>query len=269
MPAMDDATKEITKLIWSSGNYEEIAKQTMAAATSLVDAAGVSQGDRVLDVATGSGNVAILSAQRGAQVSACDLTPAMVELARARADREGIEIDVKEGDAEALPFEDAGFDRVFSVFGAMFAPQPDIAAAEMFRVAKPGGIVGMANWVPEGVIGRQAEIMMAVAPGGPPESNPLTWGTDDAVAERFGPHADRIETARLSVREEYDSIDDLVSFIETNLGPAILIKQVVEPDVYATMINDLRALYESYNQGTDGRIVVDAEYLQVLARKPS
>jgi SAM-dependent methyltransferase len=265
----DDQTKEITKLIWSVGNYEEIAKQTIAAAIALVDAAGVEQGHRVLDVATGTGNVALLSAQRGAVVSACDLTPAMVDLARARADREGVEIDVKEGDAEELPFEDESFDRVFSVFGAMFAPRPDVASSEMFRVAKPGAIVGMANWVPAGVIGGQAEIMMAAAPGDPPEVDPLSWGTDDAVAKRFGPHADRIETSRLSIREEYDSMDDVIRFIETNLGPAVLIKQVVEPETYTAMMNELRALYESYNQGTDGRIVVDAEYLQVLARKNS
>jgi ubiquinone/menaquinone biosynthesis C-methylase UbiE len=262
-----DPTKEITKLVWSQGNYEEVAKRTIAAATSLVDAAAVSDGDKVLDVATGSGNVAILCAQRGAVVSASDITPAMIELARARAERDGLEIDVREADAEELPYEDGTFDHVFSVFGAMFAPRPAVAAAEMFRVAKPGGLVGMANWAPGGLIGRQSQIFMSAAPGGPPDIDPLSWGTDDAVVERFGPDADKVETAHLSIREEYESLDAVIGYYETNLGPMILLKQAIEAPRYEEMMQELRDLYASFNQATDGSVVVDAEYLQVIARK--
>lgn len=268
-PVAEDPTKEVTKLIWSLGNYEEIAKQTLGAGISLVESAGVGDGDEVLDVATGSGNVALLAAQRGARVSACDITPAMVEIARARAGREGVAIDLAEGDAEDLPYEDDRFDHVLSTFGAMFAPRPDVAAAEMFRVAKPGGIVGMASWTPDGVIGQQGEILISYAPGDPPELTAMQWGTEDFVAQRFGPHADRVETARLMVREEYDSWDDVVKHYETNLGPAIMLKQILEPERYEEMFGKLRDLYESFNQGSDGRIVVDSEYLQVMARKRS
>ncbi|MFN2525284.1 MAG: class I SAM-dependent methyltransferase [Actinomycetota bacterium] len=263
-----DPAKEVTKLIWSLGNYEEVARTTLPAANELVATVGVDDGDEVLDVATGSGNVALLAAQRGARVSACDLTPAMLELARRRASSDGQSIELSEGDAESLPYVDNRFDHVLSTFGAMFAPRPEVAAAELFRVAKPGGTIGMANWTPDGLLGRQGQIMQAYAPGEQPEVDPMSWGIEEAVAQRLGPHAESVETSRLYIREEYESWDEFVSYYETDLGPAIALKQVLEPHRYAEMMERLRELYESFNQSEGGRIVADSEYLQVIARKP-
>ncbi len=269
MTDSQDPAKEITKLIWSLGDYEQIAKQTLPAAIELVERVGVDDGQEVLDVATGNGNVALLAAQRGAHVSACDLTPAMLDLARTRFEIAGLSVELGEADAEDLPYESNRFDHVLSTFGAMFATDPEAVAREMFRVTKPGGVVGMANRTPDDLIGRQTHIMQSYAPGDPPEIEPTSWGIEDVIAERFGPYADHIETARLFLREEYESWDDLVDYYETNLGPAIALKQVLEPARYQEMLAELRDLYESFNQASDGRIVADSEYLQVVARKRS
>jgi len=264
----EDPTKQITKLVWSLGNYEAIARRTMPAAMQLVDAAGVAEGDEVLDVATGSGNVAIHAAQRGAVVKACDLTPAMIDLARARAEREGVRIEAVEGDAEDLPYEDGSFDHVFSTFGAMFAPRPEVAAAELFRVTRPGGLVGMANWAPDGLFGHQTRLLQSYAPGGVPGPDPMMWGDPDVVAERLGPLATEVEVTRLSAVHEYESWDAVREDYETNLGPAIALRNVLDPDAYEEMMGRLRDLYTAANRSGGERFVLDAEYLQVIARKP-
>ena len=263
-----ESAKQITKMLWSVGDYTEVAKLTMPPAVDLVDAVGIAEGQTVLDIATGSGNVAVLAAQRGAIVGACDLTPSMVELARSRAKHEGLEIDVIEGDAEALPYPDDTFDVVLSVFGAMFAPRPEIAAAEMFRVAKRDGVVGMANWTPKGFSGRQIGLLSSYAPGGAAsESGAMAWGTEEAIAERLGPHAGSIETARLFSRVERDSWEAAQAHAESNSGPVVMMKQMLDDETYAKMIGGLRELFAEFNQATDGRMVIDSEYLRVIARK--
>ena len=263
-----ESAKQITKMLWSVGDYTEVAKLTMPPAVDLVDAAVIAEGQTVLDIGTGSGNVAVLAAQRGAIVSACDLTPSMVELARSRAEHEGLEIDVVEGDAEALPYPADSFDIVLSVFGVMFAPRPEIAAAEMFRVAKPGGVVGMANWTPEGFSGRQIKLLTSYAPGGAAsESGAMAWGTEDAVTERLGPHAGSIETARLFSRVERDSWEAALAHAEDNSGPVVMMKQMLDDETYAKMIGELKEVFDEFNQAADGSLVIDSEYLRVIARK--
>ena len=265
-----ESAKQITKMIWSVGDYTEVAKVTLPAAVELVDAAGITEGQAVLDVATGSGNVAVLAAQRGARVSACDLTPSMVELARSRAAHEGLEIDVAEGDAEDLPYPDESFDAVLSVFGAMFAPRPEVVAAELFRVTKPGGIVGMANWTPDGFSGRQINLVTSYSPGGAPsESGAMAWGTEEAVSERLGPHATSIDTARRIARNERESWDAALRHAENNSGPMVMMKQTLDDATYGKLIGELKDLFMEFNQATDGSIRIESEYLRVIARKPA
>src|SRR5438270_1614732 len=154
-----DALKERTKLVWALGDYTEIARLTGQAAQPLVDACAVSAGQEALDLAAGSGNVALAAAAEGARVIASDITPAMLELGRRRSSEAGFEIEWVEADAEELPFADASFDCVLSAFGAMLAPRPDVMAREAFRVLRPGGTFGMTAWTPEGMIPAQSALV--------------------------------------------------------------------------------------------------------------
>ena len=263
------AEKEITKLIWSLGDYEQIAKTTLPAALALVEAAGIASGSSVLDVATGSGNVAMVAAGKGARITGCDITPAMVELARSRAEREGLDATFEEGDAEELPFPDESFDVVLSVFGAMFAPQPDVATKEMFRVLRPDGVLGMANWMRDGTIGRQTDLLQSYSPTGVPDPDPLLWGDEATVKERFAAHSSRVDTTRLSIREEYGSWDEVRTQYEDHLGPAIALRSVLPSEQYDEMMARLQHLYESENLTAGKGIVIESGYLQVIATKAS
>lgn len=265
---MADPAKEITKYIWSLGDYEEVARTTEPVATNLIEAAGVDDGDRVLDIATGNGNVAIAAAQRGARVTGCDLTPAMLDLARARAERDGVEIEFDEADAEALPYGDRAFDHVLSTFGVMFAPDPDLATREMFRVLEPGGTVGVASWTAEGFLGKQTAIILEYAPGGGPGgSDPLLWGTEDFVRERLRPYASDVRTEPGSVHDTYASWDAVVAYYEHNLGPTMAIKQFIEPDRYAEMLDRLHTLFDSEDAGGGDGYDIELPYLLVTATK--
>jgi len=168
--------KEMTKAMWSLGDYSLLAKQLEEAARQLVDACVISSGQEVLDVAAGNGNCAIAAARKGAHVVASDLTPTMVQLGQARTAAEGQDIEWVEADAEDLSFEAGRFDCVTSVFGAMIAPRPEIVASEMFRVAKPGGTVGMANWTPGSLTKKMGEVASRYSPPLPVEVPPVRLG---------------------------------------------------------------------------------------------
>src|SRR4051794_5489040 len=171
--------KERTRQLWALGDYPKIADLIRPAARSLVDACAISAGQEVLDVAAGNGNLAVFAAEEGADVVASDLAPAQIELGRARTEAEGVDVEWVEADAEDLPFEDGRFDCAASVFGAMFAPRPERAAAELFRVVKPGGTVGMAVW---GRFGSQGEMFETLEQFAPPQPagvpHPRDWGDE-------------------------------------------------------------------------------------------
>lgn len=254
--------------MWALGDYPDIAHTVESVAQALVARAGVGPGDRVLDVATGSGNVALAAAAAGAQVTGLDLTPELLEAARGRAAAAGAEIAWLEGDAESLPFEDASFDRVLSCFGAMFAPDQQRAAAELARVRAPDGTIAVTAWTPVGLNGQMFKIVGAAMPPPPPELRPpVLWGDEQHVLELFAGHGLELEFERRMVEFEAESPDAWLSYNERVLGPTIAAKAALEPQGrWEELRSQLLELYERANEADDGTLRVSAEYLVTIAR---
>jgi SAM-dependent methyltransferase len=260
------ALKEGTKALWSLGDYSQIERFTLTASEALLDACAVSAGQEVLDVAAGTGNLALLAAAEGASVVASDLTPTLIERGKQRTAEEGVDIEWVEADAEDLPFENERFDCTASVFGAMFAPRPRQAAQEMFRVTRPGNTVGMANWTREGFNGRVFEMMAEFAPRADGVPPPIEWGSEDAVHERFDGLAGTLECDRRHARLEFESVDALIAFVE-NAGPQVAAKRALGPEIYDQTRRRFREIVEEFNQAGDGGVRIESEYLLVVARK--
>jgi SAM-dependent methyltransferase len=263
-----DKLKDGMRWMWSLGDYSSLAVVLEPHAEALAEACNITPGSIVLDVAAGNGNFAFAAASRGAAVTASDLTPRMVELGRARSAAAGMRIEWTEADAERLPFPDARFDVVASVFGAMFAPQPPLVASELFRVVKPGGLVAMANYGPSGFLGRLSELMASFS--GRPSldlPSPFLWGDEDEVRKRFAGLAVsiRVEHRRLSF--ESSSVDSLLEFWEATNGPQNALKAILPADAYQNVVAAWMALVEELNESTDGGVKVFSPYVLVLAGK--
>ena len=268
---MTDAqpVKDIQKLMWSLGDYRELARPFEPAAVALVEACGVEPGMEVLDVAAGTGNLAVAAARRGARVVASDLTPRMVELGRERSAAEGLDIEWLEADAEDLPFDDGRFQVVASTFGAQFAPRPQVAAAELVRVVSSGGTLGLANWTPQGFLGRQIDIASGYAPAPPGEiPSPLAWGEPVVVRERLEELAVSVEVQPRMVATRFDSKQAAREFQERYNGPLIALRNTLPPERYSALMTQFDELVDQFNRATDGTVAIDVEYLLVVARKP-
>jgi len=247
--------------IWTIGDYASIAEMIEDASTQAVEHAGVESGHEVLDVATGTGNAAIIAAQHGATVKGLDLTPKLLEVAEQRAQQAGVEIEWVEGDAEHLPYADDSFDRVTSVFGVMFAPHQEAAADELRRVCRPGGKIVTCAWTPQGLNGRMFGLIGAALPP-PPEGfmPPVLWGTEDRIRELFA--GAEIDCHTHSVGFKDDSIDEWMARNERTLGPTVFAKEVLEGEgKWEGLREQLTALYSDANEATDGSMHVEAEYL--------
>jgi SAM-dependent methyltransferase len=262
--------KEGQRKMWSIGDYPEIAKHIQGAADALVARAGVQEGERVLDVATGSGNVAVAAALTGARVTGLDLTPGLLEVARGRAQEAGLEIEFLEGDAEELPFADAAFDRATSCFGAMFAPRHAVAAGELARVVRPGGTVGVTAWTPEGLNGQLFKLLGSYMPP-PPEGfvPPAMWGTEDHISSLFAPVGAELSFERLTVDVIDESPELWVQRTSEILGPTILARAALEQQGrWGELEAELVGLYAAANEAEDGSLRARAEYLVSVARLP-
>jgi ubiquinone/menaquinone biosynthesis C-methylase UbiE len=268
---MDEAALDQMKAkaaeAWGQGDYARIAELILPVSRALVDACAISAGQEVLDVAAGNGNLTVLAGEEGASVVASDFAPAQVELGRARTEAEGLDVEWVVADAEELPFEDDRFDCAASVFGAMFAPRPDRVASELFRVVKPGGTVGMANWGP---YGSQGELFECMSRYGPPLPeglpNPRDWGLEEVVQERLGPYASSLQVERVSTHWEFDSFEHAMQTFGS-AGPSAAAREQMTEEQRQSMLQDALALMQRHNKADDGRVVVDPEYLQVVARK--
>jgi SAM-dependent methyltransferase len=262
--------KDASKWMWSLGDYRDVARYLQPHAEALAIAADIRPGMDVLDVAAGNGNFAVAAAQRGAHVMASDLTPKMIELGRARTAAEGFDIDWQEADAEQLPFPDAFYDVVGSVFGAMFAPRPDRVAVELFRVVKPAGIVAMANYGQTGFLGSFTDLLLKYSlapPGGVPLPSPFEWGDPAAVRRRFDGRASTLRLETRTVRFVFPSVDAGFAFWERTNPPLMALKTMLPPERYEQLRLEGAALMRTMNGETDGSLVLDSEYLSVIALK--
>jgi SAM-dependent methyltransferase len=262
--------KQVHRATWAAGDYAAVARHIdQAPPSDLLDRAEVSPGQDVLDVATGTGNVALRAAAAGARVVGLDLTPELFAEARRRADAAGVTVDWVEGDAEELPFADGSFDRVLSVFGVQFAPRHAVAAAEMARVCRPGGSVGLVNWTPAGAIGELFKIMGGYMPA-PPDyaSSPPLWGSEDHVRSLFEGTGVDLEFSHGSNPWRFDSAEDWVAFMETRYGPTIKARERLSGEGrWEQCRAEVLAMTERRNESGDGSLLLPAEYLVITGRK--
>jgi len=262
------AVGEIQQKTWSEGDFARVAGLIVIVAEELAEALEILPDERVLDVACGSGNGAIAAARRswGGSVGV-DFVGALLERGRERAAVEGLDIQFVEGDAAELPFEDGSFDVVMSIFGAMFAADQERTAAELLRVCKPGGRIGMANWVPDGGVG---EMFMTVAKHAPPPPGikpPLLWGTEERLRELFGSGVSDLRIQRLSSRQTFRSVEHWMDFFRTYFGPTKVAFERVGTEGEEALAADLCAYLEKGNTAGDRTLVLEPEYLQVIATR--
>jgi SAM-dependent methyltransferase len=254
--------------MWSLGDYTLVAPRLEACAIQLAKACRAGPGMTVLDVAAGNGNFAVAAAQRGAKVTASDLTPRMLELGRARTEASGLDIEWTEGDAEQLPFPDHGFDVVASVFGAMFAPRPDHVARELFRVCRKGGLVAMANYGWDGFLGSISKLFSTYSTPLPYElPSPFEWGDPAVVKSRFEGLASTVEVRPQTLAMKFESVQAGIDYWELTNGPMVALRTMLPPERYADCRTSAIALMEAMNVSTDGGLEVRASYIEVLARK--
>ena len=260
-----DAIKERNRLIWGLGDYSELSEALRPAAEALADACAVSAGQEVLDVAAGDGNFALVCAREGAGVVESDLSPGIVERGRARAEAEGYDVEWVEADAEALPFEDASFDCVGSVFGAMIAPRPRVVAEELFRVVRPGGTVGMTAWTKEGFT---AELFTLGRSYAPPSDQPLAdeWSIEENVRERFDGLAARFDLELRELAWRFDSPDEMVATLGTSAPPWVAAKMNLPPERWEELVGKALELAQRW-AGDERPVKLANEYALIVARK--
>ncbi|HEY5053573.1 MAG TPA: methyltransferase domain-containing protein [Solirubrobacterales bacterium] len=264
-----DVIRQAQQKTWSEGDFSMVAGLVMMVAEELVESLEIVPDERVLDVACGSGNGALAAARRswGTAVGV-DFVPALLERGRERAATERLDVEFVEGDAVELPFEDASFDVVTSIFGAMFAPEQQRAASEMLRVCKPGGRIGMANWVPDGPISSMFMIVAKYTPPPPPGFvPPVLWGTEERVRELFGDGIVNLRTERRGSRQAFRSADHYLDFFRAYFGP---IRQAFEragPENEEALAAELRAHLDKNNLGGARALVLEPEYLQMVATR--
>lgn len=262
------AVGRIQQKTWSAGDFSVVAGLVSHAAEDLAEALQILPGERVLDVACGSGNGAISAARRAwDHTVGADFVPALLERGRERAAAEGLEVEFVEADAQDLPFADGEFDVAMSLFGAMFAADQQETASEMVRVVKSGGRIGMANWTPEGDIGRLFKTVAKHAPPPPGVMPPLLWGTEDRLRELFGDGISDLRTERLLSRQTFYSADHWIDFFRTYFGPTKVAFERVGSEGEAALEADLREFLEDANVAGDRALVLEAEYLQVVATR--
>ena len=258
--------KSKLKATWESGDFGRIAESFAAGAVEFVERLAPAPDQRVLDVACGTGNQSIPAARRGAEVTGVDIAPNLLAQARQWALLEGLRVRFDEGDAEALPYADGEFDVVMSMFGAMFAPRPDVTTAELLRVTRPGGLIAMANWTPGGFIGTMFKtVARHVAPPSAMPS-PLLWGDIPTVTARLaeGVTEIRCETREIVFRFPF-GVGETIEYWRAFYGPTHKAFAALDAAGQESLRRDLEALWAEHNRATDGTVHVVSEYLEIRA----
>jgi ubiquinone/menaquinone biosynthesis C-methylase UbiE len=257
--------KSRIKATWMAGDFGQIANFTADEAENFVNRLPIRPGVHLLDVACGTGNTAIPAAKVGAHVTGVDIATNLLEQAQRRAVLEGLKIHFQEGDAEDLPFPDASFDVVLSMFGAMFGPRPEKVAAELLRVCKPNGLIAMANWTPQGFGGKSFQVSAKMIPP-PPVPPPILWGDEAVVKERLGSGVKQIKFSYQNVRFAYPFPPrEMVAFYRRYFGPTKTAFSKLDENDQKAFAVQLEALWSEHNTATDGTTAVDGEYLEVQA----
>jgi SAM-dependent methyltransferase len=261
-----EALKARLKATWMSGDYGHFATYLEPGALDFLSRLPLQPGLRVLDVATGAGQIAIPAARAGAKVTGIDIASNLIERARARAGAENLDAHFDEGDAEMLPYPDSSFDLVVSLIGAMFAPRPELVAAELKRVTRPGGKIIMANWTPTGFVGQMFKTHGKHVPPPTITPPPVKWGDEETVRERFQDGVSHLKLTRRLYPFRYPFPPaQVVEFFRTYYGPSYKAFAALGPEGQAALRQDLETLWTEHNSATDGTTSVEAEYLEVIA----
>ena len=266
-PGIDlTSIKQRQQATWASGDYAAVGARIPIVAERLCDAMDLRAGDRVLDVATGSGNAALAAARCDTVVTGVDYVPALLERARTRSMAEGLAAEFREGDAEALPFEDGSFDAVLSVFGVMFAPDQEKAASELLRVCRPGGTIGLACWTPDGFLGDMFRAMTRHVPAPAGLRSPMEWGGEDRLRELLGRGVRALLPQPRTYTFRFRSAEEYVRFFRENYGPTHKAFAAVDAPTQERLRQDLMETVRRHDRRSgNGPIAVPGMYLEVIA----
>ena len=263
------AIKQKQQATWASGDFAVVGTTLQIVGESLAEAADIRADERVLDVAAGNGNATLAAARRFARVTSTDYVPALLDKGRERARAEGLDVRFQEADVEELPFPDGSFDAVLSTFGAMFAPDQARTAREMMRVLRPGGRLGMANWTPDGFIGRLFKVIGGHVPPPAGLKSPALWGSEAHLAELFGASAAQIRCERQIFNFRYRSAAHWVQIFRDYYGPTHKAFAALGAAGQQALERDLHALLNEFNVAGHGSLVVPGAYLEVVITKAS
>ena len=250
---------------WGSGDFHEIARHNIVMAERLCPAVDLRAGERVLDVACGTGTAALVAARHYCEVTGIDFVPELIERARVRGEAEGHDVDWRVGDAQDLPFEDDAFDVVVSVYGVQFAPDQSRAASELLRVCRPGGRIGLAGPMPQGWSGDLFSLHGRYAPPPPGAPSPLGWGTEEGVREMLGDGVAEVTSQSRPALQYYRSVEHAVAVFASWFGPTVTALERVGPEQRDDLLADLTAVFDRYNRATDGTAMVENTYLESVA----
>jgi SAM-dependent methyltransferase len=249
---------------WSSGDYAIVGTTLQIVGEQLCEALDIRAGQRVLDVAAGNGNATLAAARRWCKVVSTDYVPALLDRGRQRAAAERLDVEFQQADAEALPFADDSFDVVISTFGVMFTPDQERAAAEMIRVCRPGGKIGLANWTPDGFIGQLFKTIGRHLPPPAGVKSPALWGTEARIREMFGTSSSAISAERRAFIFRYRSAQHWLDVFRAYYGPLLKAFAALEPPAQGALARDLTVLVGQFNRSGDASMVVPSDYLEIV-----